>query len=393
MAAGAIAGGVAGLLTGARIAGGYPAWAGAGATAGALAGALTVAPAMIVSGWRLAGRWVGLAWLLLAGLAVADLLAGTPLSPASWLGELVLWPLTRSPVAALAIPAVALLVAAGLAAVPGTSVEALHRRAGLVAGMRFAAATRDVRSLTRTGHQLAEETPRSRPWLRLPEWFGGGTWRRHWQSLLRWPLSRLARVAALALATAGALALVWLGASYFVVLAGGLAYVIALEVLEPWFQATDRPDLTDSVPATRGALLVRHLPAAVAAATAIGLVSLAALAVLRPPPIVLAAAAIVLPPAALAAVCGASLRWRQGGAGGGMPQDQLGIGAFVMVLQVAGPPSVAIIGLVPVLTVRDAFRAGHDPIGPALTGGAVVAGLGLLALLLMRLVQSFSEEL
>jgi hypothetical protein len=389
---GAVAGGVAGLLTAARLPGGYPAWCGAGLTAGALAAALTVGPAMIVSGRRLPERWVNAAWLVLVALGAADLLAGTAITPPSWLGLVAVWPLAPGPLAALGLPAVAAVVGAGLMAAPGTSVEALDRRAGLVAELRFAAATRDVRSLTRAGHQLAEEAPRGRPWLRLPSWFGGGVWRRHCQSLLRWPLARLARVAAMGLAIAAALVVTWAGASYFLVVAGVLAYAVALEVMEPWGQATDLPDLTDSLPMGRGSLLASHLGPAVVAAVAIGLVPLAAVAALRPGTAVLAAAAILLPPAALAAVCGAAVRGRQDVGWHALPQDELGSAAFMTAIHVAAPPTLAIVGLVPVLVVRLAVQAGQDPVQPAAVGGIVVAALALLALPLLRSVQLFSVE-
>lgn len=389
---GAGAGGVAGLLTAARLPGGYAAWIGAGVATGALAGAATVAPALIVSGRRLRGRWVNACWLVLLALAAVDLLAGTSLTPPTWLGLVAVWPLAPSPLAALAVPAAAAMTAAGLIAVGGTSVEALDRRSGLVAELRFAAATRDVRSLTRAGHQLAEETPRSRPWLRLPAWAGGPVWRRHWQSLLRWPLGRVIRVAAMALAAGAALALAWAGASYFLVVAGILVYAIGLEVLEPWSQETDRPDLTASLPRGRGSLQVRHLPAAVVATGLIGLVPLAAVAALRPPPAVLAAAAILLVPAAIAAVSAASLRGRPDRGWQQMPADQMGIAAFMTVLQVVGPPSLAILGLVPVLVARNAAVAGVDPVGAAVTGGLVVALAAPLAPLTMRAMSIFSVE-
>ena len=390
--AGAVAGGVAGLLTAARLPGGSVTWCAAGALAGGLGAALTVAPAMIVSGRRPAERWVNLAWLVLAALSVADVVMGTALTPPSWLGLVAVWPLAPDPLAALAVPAVALVALVGLGGVAGTSVEALDRRAGLVAELRFAAATRDVRSLTRTGHQLAEETPRERPWLRVPRWLVDPVWRRHLQSLLRWPLARAVRVAALGLAIGGALALIWVGASYFLVVAGALAYVVALEVLEPWSQATDRPDLTDSLPVGRGSLLARHLPAAVLGAMAVGLVPLAAVAALRPGPAVVAAAAILLPATAIAAVCGAAVRSRQDVAWHAMPQDQLGIAAFMTVIHVAAPPTLAIVGFIPVLVVRGAAQSGHDPISPAITGGIVVAVLTLLALPLLRSVQLFAVD-
>jgi hypothetical protein len=391
--AGAVTGAVAGLLTAARLPGGFPAWIAAGGLAGALAGTMTVAPALLVSGRRLPARWVYAAWLALLALALVDLAAGTALTPPSWLGLVAVWPLAPDPLAALAVPVAALVAAAGLAAVAGTSVEALDRRSGLVAELRFAAATRDVRSVTRAGHQLAEEIPRERPWLRLPAWLPGTVWRRHGQSLLRWPPGRVARVAAMALAVAAALALTWAGASYFLVLAGVVAYAIGLEVLEPWAQETDRPDLTATLPRGRGALLLRHLPAAVVAASLIGLVAVAAIAALRPPPADIAVAAILLVPAAIAAVCAAAVRgrpdvaWR--GAGG---NDQLGMGAFVTLFHLVGPPSVAILGLVPVLVARDAAAAGHDPVPAAVIGGLVVACIAPLLPLAMRAMSLFTVD-
>jgi hypothetical protein len=390
--AGLVAGGVVGLLTAARLPGGFPAWIVAGAVAGALAGAMTVAPAMVVSGRHVRARWVNSASLALLALAALDLAAGTALTPPSWLGLVAVWPVAPSPLAALAVPAAALVVAAGLAAVAGTSVEALDRRSGLVAELRFAAATRDVRSVTRAGHRLAEETPRRRPWLRLPAWLPGAVWRRHAQSLLRWPAGRVARVGAMALAVAAALALTWAGASYFLVVAGLLTYAVGLEVLEPWSQETDRPDLTATLPRGRGALLLQHLPIAVVAASLIGLVALAAVAALRPPGTVVATAAVLLVPAAIAAVCAAAVRGRPDFATRAVPQDQLGGGAFMTLFHMVGPPTIAILGLVPVLVARDAAAAGHDPLVAAVTGGLVVTFFAPLAPLAMRAMSLFTVD-
>lgn len=392
--AGAVAGGVAGLLTAERLPGGFPAWIGAGLVAGAVAGAMTVAPALVVSGRRVRALWAHTAAAVLVALAVIDLVAGTALTPPSWLGLVAVWPLAPSPLAALAIPAAVLVVAAGLAAVAGTSVEALDRRSGLVAELRFAAATRDVRSVTRAGHRLAEEVPRRRPWLRLPAWLPGAVWRRHTQSLLRWPPGRVLRLAAMALAIAAALALAWAGASYFLVLAGLVAYAVGLEVLEPWSEETDRPDLTATLPRGRGALLLNHLPVAVAAASLIGLVALAAIAALRPPGADLAVAAVLLVPAAIAAVCAAAVRSRPGAGfrGGGDDQLGMGTGAFLTIFQLAGPPTIAILGLVPVLVARDAAVAGRDPVSVAVTGGVVVALLAPLLPLAMRAMSLFTVD-
>jgi hypothetical protein len=392
--AGAVAGGVAGLLTAARLPGGYVAWIASGAVAGILVGVLNVAGALLVSARRVPALWVHGAWLALLALGAVDLVLGTALTPPSWFGLVALWPLRPSPLALLAVPVAAALAVAGLTAVGGTSVEALDRRAGLVALMRFAAATRDARSVARTGRQLAAEVPSNRPWIRLrrPGAHAPAVWRRHWQSLLRWPLGRVIRVAALALAIAGALALTWAGATYFLAVAGGLAYAVGLEVLEPWDEASDRPDLTDSLPVSLSSMLLSHLLAAIVAASAVGLVTIAALAALGPAPVVLAVAAVLLGPSAIGAVSGAAIRSRGGLSLGSMPRDELGISAFVVVLQVVAPPSLAVVGLIPVLIARGAFLAGQDPVTPAVVAGIVVALVLPAITLLTRYSQSFSSQ-
>jgi len=62
------------------------------------------------------------------------------------------------------------------------------------------------------------------------------------------------------------------------------------------------------------------------------------------------------------------------------------------VIHVAAPPTLAIVGFIPVLVVRGAAQSGHDPISPAITGGIVVAVLTLLALPLLRSVQLFAVD-
>jgi Cu/Ag efflux pump CusA len=74
------------------------------------------------------------------------------------------------------------------------------------------------------------------------------------------------------------------------------------------------------------------------------------------------------------------------------PQDQLGGGAFMTLFHMAGPPTIAILGLVPVLVARDAAAAGHDPLAAAITGGLVVAFLAPLAPLAMRAMSAFTVD-
>jgi hypothetical protein len=131
---------------------------------------------------------------------------------------------------------------------------------------------------------------------------------------------------------------------------------------------------------------------AVVAASLIGLVALAAVAALRPPGAVVATAAVLLVPAAIAAVCAAAVRGRPDFATRVTPQDQLGGGAFMTLFHMAGPPTIAILGLVPVLVARDAAAAGHDPLVVAITGGLVVAFLAPLAPLAMRAMSVFTVD-
>src|SRR5439155_5954699 len=135
--------------------------------------------------------------LALVAMAVADLALGTHVLPPSWIGLVALWPLAPSPLALAALPLVGAVVAVGIRSAGGTPLELVERRAGLVSELRFAAALRDVRGVTRTWRSLAQEDPRSRPWVRISASWGPPVWNRHWRSLARWPGGRVVRVAAL----------------------------------------------------------------------------------------------------------------------------------------------------------------------------------------------------
>jgi len=266
----------------------------------------------------------------------------------------------------------------------------MDRRAGLVGELRFAAALRDVRGVTRTWRALAQETPRTRPWLRLS---GSASlpfpvWRRYWRSLARWPGGRLVRVAVLALGVAGALGLVWLGASYFLVVAALLAYLVGLEVLEPWWEAVERPDFTDSLPMGRTNLLLRYLLAALVAVLVAGLLTLAAVSAMRPDPGLVAAAGVLLGCGAVSTLCGAVLRSRTDVAWGELPQvDALGSTGYLIVMHLVAAPSVVLANLVPVLIVRNAVRADDDPLAAALSSAPTAAAVAIFLLLVLRMLR------
>ncbi|MFZ0215920.1 MAG: hypothetical protein WAM30_08240, partial [Candidatus Dormiibacterota bacterium] len=290
-----LAGGFGGLLLGAtlegvsqaRLGGSIPAWIGAGALAGLLVGLLAVAPAMVVSGFRLPRLLVvaiGLAALLATG---ADAALGTTISPLTWIGAIGLWPL--APVGpASAIAAIAIVLALAVVAVvaaPGVPIAALDRRAGLAQLLLFTAQLLDLRGFLRLRMVLANEGARSRPWLRLP-WAsapGWAPWQRHVRSLLRWPAWRIARVLVLTAVVAGLLVVTATGSSYLIFGAGALVYFVAMDLLEPWWQEVEHPGLTERLPRTGGWLLNRHLIASIVVAGLLGALALGGVAALHPP--------------------------------------------------------------------------------------------------------------
>jgi hypothetical protein len=77
----------------------------------------------------------------------------------------------------------------------------------------------------------------------------------------RLPLSRLVRMAGLALVAGIAASLTVRSSWLFLVLLVGAVFLLGLEALEPLAQEVDRPDLTDGFPVPRGWLFAHHLVA------------------------------------------------------------------------------------------------------------------------------------
>jgi hypothetical protein len=286
--AGAVFGGSFGQLAGRRLPGTAIAWFASGALFGTLVGLAWVGAALVAHTMHLprtASTVVGLALMGWQAAAVATDVPG----PADQLGSLALWGWRQHPIDLLAAAVVVAGVTVGLLRVGRTSLEALDRRASLVAQLRFAVTMQDLRTVILLRRQLSHEHTRSTPWLRLPG--GGGSdpvRRRGWHSLLRLPVGRLVRMAALAAAIGACQVGVLRGTTPLVAVSALLSFVLGLEVLEPLSQEVDQPDRTDSFPVERGELMVRHLvaPAVVLFPFAlIGLaVAVAVLATLRNAP-------------------------------------------------------------------------------------------------------------
>ena len=274
---GITAGAIAGQLAGRRLPGSVLAWAGGGALFGATvallwAGAALLAHTLLV-GRRRAPRWlptlVGLTVVAWQGIAVyaavrdADGRVPDVPGPADAFGSLALWGWRQQATDLIAVAIAVIAVVFGLALLGRISLEALSRRSALVAQLKFAVTMQDLRTVILLRRQLNQEHTRARPWRSLRSrprtTLTAAVRRRGAQGLLRFPATRMVRVAALAIAFGVLQAAVVRGTTPAVLLSALVAFVIGLEVMEPLSQEIDQPDRTDSYPIERGELLVRHL--------------------------------------------------------------------------------------------------------------------------------------
>ncbi|MEO6987026.1 MAG: hypothetical protein ABI239_00070, partial [Aquihabitans sp.] len=209
---GAGVGAAVGQLALRRLPGNGAEWMIFGALFGVTVVGLGFGAALVASGTKLR-PWLatvlGGALVIWAG---ADLAGRAPTSPTSFVGRLPLWPLHAEPVALLGIVLAVVLVVVGLWGVSGTSLEAAERRTALVGQLKFAVTMQDLRTVLVLRRQLAQERPRSRPWIpalvRQPRF---PVWQRGLRSVARWPVSRILRVLVLAAAAGLALRGVWAG--------------------------------------------------------------------------------------------------------------------------------------------------------------------------------------
>jgi len=271
----ATAGALAGQLAGRRLPGTLLAWAGGGALFGASvamlwAGAALLAHTLIARSTRVP-RWTATAigfavvgWQSLALYSVLSSNNGRFVhGPADSFGSLALWGWRQHPTDLVATVVALSAVIAGLLLLSRISLEALARRSALVAQLRFAVTMQDLRTVILLRRQLNQERARRKPWLRLKPATSHGLTRvvrrRGWHGLLRFPATRIVRIAALAVTFGVLQAVVVRGTTPAVLASALVAFVIGLEVMEPLSQEVDQPDRTDSFPVERGDLLARHL--------------------------------------------------------------------------------------------------------------------------------------
>jgi hypothetical protein len=309
--AGAVIGAIVASFVLRRLPGSPVEWIACLALFGALLPAGFLGAALFACGRRLRPTSATLLGLALLLWSVADLGLDLTTSPATLLGLLATLPLeggVEAAIAALGAAAVLALLATGLFGVGGVLLEAARRRARLAAELRFSASVQDLRTVVLLRRQLASERPRRRPWLRLgvvgaSRW---PVWRRGWQSFLRWPLARITRVAALALAAGAAAVGAWHVSIVLAVLPGALLLVAALDLVEPLAQEADHPTRGALLPIGGETVIRRHLAAPTVALAAVVLLAALAAAVISRDPVALELGAVMaLPTALVLALCAA----------------------------------------------------------------------------------------
>jgi hypothetical protein len=328
------------------------------AIAFALALVLAVSVAMIFSGRRI-GIWpANIAAILLLGWSAADIALGLHTSPASMLASVAVWGITFVPAGIVGIAVAVVAVPLALAGIGGISIDDARRRAGLVAQLRFAVTLQDIRTVVLLRRQLSQETPRTRPWIRMKR--GGRVppiWRRDWRGYFRFPVVRLARMVALAAVAGLALGLTWKGAQPAIIVAGLALYLAGYDAVEPLAQEIDRPSRWDAIPEDHGMTLIRHLPAGFVVMVLLCLVSAAAALVFTPPEVVLTLLPIAVVPVAMGALMGAALSTSMGSPDSakllaGFGADMMG---WVLLFRLVAPPALVLLALAPLLA------AGSDP--------------------------------
>jgi hypothetical protein len=356
--AGAVTGGIVGEVAARRMPVQVPAAIACCAAAGALAAVAAAGAAMVLSGRRV-GWWTAnvLAVAVVAWSGV-DLALGTRTSPLTLLAELAFWPIELRLTALIGVATAVALAVAGVLGIAGISVEAAMRRAGLVSQLRFAVTLQDVRTVVLLRRQLAQERPRSTPWLRtargakrLP-----AVWRRDWQGYLRFPLLRLVRMLGLGVLAGLSLGVVWRGVTPMIVAAGLALYVAAFDAAEPVAQEVDHPTRWESYPVDPGRLLVQHVPAAFVVMVVLGLVAAVAALPLVPARVVVELTPMLIVPVAFAGALAGIIGTAQGAPDvarmSGLGPDMMGI---VLLGRLVLPPAIVVVALAPLLA------AGTDP--------------------------------
>ena len=369
--AGAGIGALGGELAGRRLPGSVAAWAVSGAAFGANAALLFIAAALVAHALHVP-RWmsttlgvIGISWQVVA------IVARIP-GPANLDGSLALWGMRQRAIDLVAVAFTLGLAFVGVALLRRTSLDALARRSGLVAQLRFAVTMQDLRTVMLLRRQLSQENTRMTPWIRLKR--GGRSpveWRRGWHSLLRFPIGRLLRMTVLAVGIAFADMGVYRGTAPLFLVAGGLSFLLGMEVMEPVSQEVDQPDSTSSFAVERGGLLARLAIAPAVALLPFAVICVGAVALVDRGSTSLTVAAILAVPTLLGGAAGSLVsivKDAPDATNAATEQAMLPpeLSGMTTVVRMLIPIVVSTLAHVGVVVLRNAHTRGQSEIGTAL---------------------------
>jgi len=367
---GAVVGAVGGILAWRRLGESGFAWAASGGVAGAAVAVGLIGAAMVASGLRLRPWMASLLGAAILAWGVADIAGYVP-APTTTIGSLVLWPLRVHAIDVLGVLGALALAAAGLALLRGVSLEAAERRTGLVGQLRFAVTVQDLRTVIVLRRQLAQDTPRNRPWFRLPGRGRFVVWRRGWYGLLRFPAVRFLRLFILAVAGGICMSAAYHGTTPLIVVAALVSYLAGLDAIEPLSQEIDQSDRADALPIERGNLLVRHAAVPAVVSALVGLVGAATAVAINRTTLSVELGAVLFLPVAWCGAAGAIVSTAMSAPdpfkdGQLLPPEVAGM---KLAFRTAWPLIVAIIGTLPVVAARRAFTTGNEPVPAAVQAG------------------------
>jgi hypothetical protein len=371
----AILGGLAGDLAAQRLPGSAVSWVASGALAAVIGAALGVGAALLAAGRSIHRAFPFVIALALLAWSIADVGDRGVTAPFTFVGRIAVWPLDFDPAGLVfAVVALAILIAAERT-IGGLSIEAARRRTALIGQLRFAVTQQDLRTVLVLRRQLADEGMRDRPWLPTPKGRIAASLpvlTRDSQSLMRWPLVRVARVLSLGMVIGLSLRGVWSGTTPLLLVAGVASFVAALDAIEPMAQDLDHPTRLFSYPRARGWVLVRHLAGPTIAMIAVGVVAIVTAFVVDPHTHVLTYGLALLLPAAVASVAGAAVSVvsepiLDASTEAMIPPEVAGPRAL---FRAAWPPAIATVGMLPLVGAHRAELAGR-PVEAALSSGSI----------------------
>jgi len=377
-------GAVAGQLAGRRLPGSTMSWALAGGAWGATAGVLFVTAALLAHGLGIR-HWLSSAigGSLVVWQVTSAVIGSQVVGPGDLYGGFALWGNRVRMIEILPSAVICLGALISLSLLGRQTLEALSRRAALVAQLRFAVTLQDLRTVALLRRQLSHERSRSRPWIRLRRNAGPtAEWHRGWQGILRFPASRLARLVALTVLAGLCLVAAYNGTTAAIVGAGLALFIVGLELLEPLAQEIDQGDRTDTYPKLRGLVFFSLLAPSFAAALPIAAILILTMGISQPE--MWTTGLIISLPAVAAGLGGAAINIAAG------TPDQLTttvqqnmmpseVAGTVSLIKAIWPLALSTAGSLPVVGAYLAWNSGNGPEAAALRFAiAVVLGIGLI---------------